>query len=204
MFRSLPAFVSWLFHPLLMPAYAVTLLFSLRSYLSISIPAPVRLFIYGTVIVTTLALPALFVLLLYQRGRVKSLEMAEANERRLSYLVTAVFYFIAFWLMKTWQVPRIFPVLFAGACFIIVAAFLINLRWKISIHMMGLGGLLGLVWCLPGLLYVNVLPYFTALVLIAGLTGTARLLRQAHTPAQVYAGLLAGFAIQAAAMATLT
>jgi len=197
MFRSIPAFVSYVFHPLLMPLYAVAVLFSLNTYLSFSIPWPVRLFIYGTVLITTLALPALFVLLLYQRGSVKSLEMESPDERRLSFLVTAVFYFIAYWMMKLLPVPRIFPVLFAGACLIILLAFLVNFRWKISIHMMGIGGLLGLLWRLPDILYVNILPTFTLVVVVAGLVGTARLMRNAHTPLQVYAGFFAGFCIQA-------
>jgi hypothetical protein len=197
MFRSLPAFISHLFHPLMMPLYAVLILFSLDTYLSFSIPAQVKLFIYATVLITTFALPALFLVLLYQRRRVSSMELPDASERKLTYLTTAVFYFMAYWIMKLLPVPRLFPLMFAGACLIIATAFVVNFRWKISIHMMGIGGLMGLVWCLPGILYVNILPYFTLLLIAAGLTGTARLLRNAHTPAQVYAGFAAGFLIQA-------
>jgi hypothetical protein len=196
MLRTLPGFISYIFHPLLMPLYAVLILFNLNTYLSFSIPAQVKVFIYATVLITTCALPALFVLLLYQKGKVRSLEMETADERRLSFLTTAVFYFIAYWLMKMLPIPKIFPVLFVGACLIILVAFAVNFRWKISIHMMGLGGLLGLVWSLPGILYVNILPYVAVLLVIAGLTGSARLFRNAHTPSQIYAGFLSGFFIQ--------
>jgi membrane-associated phospholipid phosphatase len=69
---------------------------------------------------------------------------------------------------------------------------IVNLKWKISAHMVGIGGLCGAIATLVihkpeppfGLLYVC--------ILIAGLVGYARLRLQAHTPAQVYSGFLLG------------
>ncbi len=179
-----------------MPLYAMSILFSLDSYLSFSIPGQVKGFIFATVLITTFALPALFVLLLYQRGKIKTLEMETVDERRLSFLTTAVFYMIAYWMMRLLPLPQLFPAVFAGASVMIVLAFFVSFQWKISVHMMGVGALLGLLWCLPEILYVNILPWFIFLLIAAGLIGTTRLLRDAHTPAQVYSGFFLGFIVQ--------
>jgi hypothetical protein len=70
----------------------------------------------------------------------------------------------------------------------------ITLRWKISAHMVGIGGLLG---ALLGVMVVHGAhaPVVLALAFVAaGALGTARLLVSDHTPAQVYVGTLLGTA----------
>jgi membrane-associated phospholipid phosphatase len=69
----------------------------------------------------------------------------------------------------------------------------INIFWKISSHTASVGALAGMM---VGLSYFLGAFYFLSIalsLLMAGLTGFARLKLNAHTPAQVYAGFLLGF-----------
>jgi len=196
MFRSVSSFISYAFHPLLMPVYAMILLFNLDSYLSFSISDQIRMYIYATVFISTFLLPALFSLFLLQKGMIRSLQMEDSTERKYSFLTGAVFYFIGYMLLKMLPIPKLFPLVLLGANFILIAAMIVNRWWKISIHTMGIGGLAGIIWTLPDILYINIVPVFTVVLLLAGAIGSARLYESSHNAFQVYAGFFAGFIIE--------
>ena len=76
---------------------------------------------------------------------------------------------------------------------------LISLRWKISAHLTGMGGLCAFIAVLsttygasPSVMWVLI-----ASVLISGIVGVARLGLGSHTPAQAGAGFLLGAAAMA-------
>ena len=73
---------------------------------------------------------------------------------------------------------------------------LINLRWKISIHMTGIGGLFGLIYGLSYSMNMPMIYLLMIIAVIAGVLGMSRMLLKAHTPAQVYVGFLSGFFIE--------
>ena len=72
---------------------------------------------------------------------------------------------------------------------------LINFRWKISAHTVSMGGVIGAFFGLQSVLQIDMLLQISASILIAGLVGFARLKAGKHSPAQVYAGYLLGFAV---------
>ena len=88
----------------------------------------------------------------------------------------------------------LFNQLLLGSTFTIIAALLINLHWKISIHMIGVGGILGAVLGMAQGLFIELLWPVIIIVLLSGMLGTARLMLKAHNPLQIYAGFLLGFA----------
>jgi membrane-associated phospholipid phosphatase len=66
--------------------------------------------------------------------------------------------------------------------------------------MVGMGGLIALVIYISFYLKVNLSFYLILVVLLAGITGTARLILKAHTPAEVYSGFVMGFGVVLATM----
>lgn len=83
--------------------------------------------------------------------------------------------------------------------FVVYIATIITYFWKISLHMIGLGGLLAYILLL---LFVRGLQYglpseidilLSSVILLSGIVGSARLYLCAHTPAQVYVGYIVGF-----------
>jgi len=72
----------------------------------------------------------------------------------------------------------------------------ITFFWKMSAHMTGIGGLLAVLGVL-GIYFpsLNLAYLLVATLLVGGLVASARLYLDAHRPAEVYVGLLVGFAI---------
>src|SRR5438132_639976 len=127
-----------------MSSYSMLLIFNLNTYLSYSISAQLKLIIYILVFVTTFVMPVLFTLFLVQKGIISSLEMEKKEERKFPFIITSFFYFIVFYLLFQLPVPKFLPLAILGGAFITLLAFFITMKWKISMHTMGLGGIIGL------------------------------------------------------------
>ena len=189
-------FFSYVLHPLMMPFYAVALLFHYNTYLSYTIAPVVQRIIFIIVFLTTFAMPAITSILLLKRGSIQSLEMESIGERTIPFITTAGYYFICFLLLRQLPVPRLFSTLVLGAAISIVLAFVINRSWKISIHMIGIGGIVGSLLALTQILVADLMLPLIISILFAGVLGSARLVREAHSPAQIYAGFFIGVLVE--------
>ena len=192
----LSRFFSYVLHPLLMPFYAVFFLFYLNTYLSYTVSPVMQRLVFIIVFLTTFAMPAVTSMILFYRGTIKSLEMEDAADRTIPFITTAGYYFICFWLLRQLPVSRLFSSLVLGAAITIFIAFLINRTWKISIHMIGIGGIAGCLFALSQFLIADLLFPILIVIVASGILGWARLAREAHTPAQIYSGFFIGFFIE--------
>jgi hypothetical protein len=185
-------FISYLFHPLLMPTYAFLILFNIKAYFSLVIPYEGKVRIALLIFIVTFVFPTMVILFFRSRNMIKSLYQLSRQERKFPYITTIIFYIFAYYLLKNVQISPIFHYFIFGATTISMLAFGINFFWKISIHMIAIGGLIGM---LLGLSFTGIIsePTFVILsIFLAGLIGFARLQLKAHTPAQVYSGFLLG------------
>jgi len=176
-----------------MPFYAIVLIMNLNTYISYSISTQVQRIIITLVFITTMALPVITAVLLLQKGMIRTLEMESASERRLPFITTAVYYLICFYLLWQLPVPRLLSMMLLAATATIFIAFFFTFRWKVSIHMIGIGGLTGVLFGLSQILNINLVHLIIGSFIISGLLGTARLILGAHTPQQVYTGFFFGF-----------
>ncbi len=184
--------LSLVFFPLLIPTYTLLIIFNMNVYFSMIIPQLAKLQILGMVFLITFIFP-LFMMILFQRiGIIKSLYMKTKEERTLPYLMTIIFYYLAYYLLKQLQISPIFYYFILGATFLIIITLIINFFWKISIHMIGIGGMLGTLIGLSFLWMIDIPFLIILLVLCSGITGYARLKLNAHNPAQIYSGFLLG------------
>jgi len=190
---SLARILSYLLHPLLMPFFAVVLVMNLNTYIAYSISPQVQRIIISLVFITTGALPVLTAIILLQKGMIRSLEMESIAERRIPFISTEVFYLICFYLLRQLPVPRLLSLMVLGATITIFIAWLLSFRWKVSIHMIGIGGLIGMLFGLSQILNADLLTIIITSTIFSGLLGTSRLILGAHTPKQVYIGFLIGF-----------
>lgn len=188
--------ISIILHPLFMPLYATWLLFNTGSYLSYSTTPALQRFIYIVIFVSTYMLPAISAWLMTQRGWLTSLEMSNRKERLLPFLITLICYIAGIYLLFRLPIPRVFGIMVGGAAAAIFAALLITIRWKISIHMIGIGGLMGLMYAFARFFHVRMIPVLIVLALLSGILGAIRAYRGAHSPAQIYSGFLIGFALE--------
>lgn len=186
---------SIVFQPLLIPTYTLMILFNLKNHIALGIPLSARQMILGMVFITTFLLPALFLLFLYKRGIIKTLQMYSREERILPMIITSLFYITTYYIIRKFQLDSIYLRLFLGSVVSILFALVVSLYWKISMHMMGIGGFVGSLAGVSHSLNIDMSTWIIIALFCSGLTGFARLRLNAHTPGQVYVGFLSGFLI---------
>ena len=71
-----------------------------------------------------------------------------------------------------------------------------NIYYKISMHAIGMGGLLGLFLVIMQQNTMLMTGPLTVALLIAGLVCTSRMIVSDHRPKEIYAGLLVGLICQ--------
>ena len=118
--------------------------------------------------------------------------MKTKEERKIPYFAAVIFYFTEFYLLKKADMPQLLLAVMAGVTLLAVIVLLINLFWKISAHMAGIGGLIGILLVISFSRQINLQLILIVLFFIAGLIGFSRLKLSAHNPAQVYLGFLIG------------
>jgi hypothetical protein len=196
--RSLALFISVLFHPLLMASYACLLLFFAfkDTVFELMTANATKWQITMTVCAFTFVLPVMNIYLMYKLKRVKTLTLSDQGERTFPYIMTAIFYFGLFYLfydLRIWESIKLF-VLCAGSAILFTA--IINMRYKISAHMVGIGGIVGMMVSLSILLRYDLFLFILAAILISGIVGWARIVLEEHKPSQVYTGFLLGLLCQ--------
>jgi hypothetical protein len=199
--RLLAHFFSYVFHPLFIPFYAICFLIFFHPSYFAGFSQYEKYRLLFTVILNTIFFPAFAVLLMKGLGFIKSIFLRTPQDRIGPYLSSMIFYFWTAWVFfKTdMQLALILPSFMTGVFLTTVAGLLSNIYFKISMHAMGMGGLLGLFLII--MLYNTMLmtwPLCIAL-LITGLVCTSRLIVSNHTPKEIYWGLFIGLLCQLAA-----
>lgn len=189
--------ISIIFQPLMMPLLTLLILFNSNTFIAFSIADEMKTFIYFLFIAFTVVLPTMIFLWLIKRGVISSLEMPEASERKIPFLVSIILYFALYYLLKQLALPGIVYVLLLGTILSIVICFFITIVWKISVHMIAVGGVIGSLLALSIRLGADFILPIYLVILLAGFVGYARLKLFAHTPAQVYSGFILGTALMA-------
>lgn len=196
MLRLIALVISVVFQPLLMPSMVFgLLLFAVPE--ATSIPEEFKYRIFFLIVLSTLLIPMITIIGLRLSGTVKSLHMPEVKDRRAPFMITAIYFFLT--TLFLYQKTDLDPILWSGMLVICIAVLLLTIVsffWKMSAHMTGLGGLLGVVLVLGKKFptFEILYPLLGALVL-CGLVASSRLFLQAHRPLEVYAGWATGFLI---------
>lgn len=162
-----------------------------------SIPEEFKFRIFILIVLSTLLIPMVTIIGLRLSGTVKSLHMPEVKDRKLPFAITALYFVLTTWFL--YQKTDLDPVLWLGMTVISVAVVLltvVSFFWKISAHMIGLGGLLAVVLVLGQKFPTfEVLYPLLGVLVLCGAVASSRLLLQAHRPTEIYAGLAVGFAV---------
>ncbi len=184
--------VSVIFQPIFVPIYSLVILFNADTYITYAVQPEVQKYIFLITLLNTIILPIGVFYYFYRAKLIESFHMHTAKERSLPFLTTVVFHLSTYYLFTKAPMPGLFPNLVLGAAFSVVVAFIINLKWKVSIHMLGMGGLVGTIIGLVLRYQVEAVSLIIALVILSGIVGYSRLKLNAHTPLQVYVGFVLG------------
>lgn len=187
--------ISWICHPLLMPTYVLIMLFNMNIYYSFVIADYSKLRILGLIFITTFVLPLMINLIFLRNKLISSLYLRIKEERVLPFIVTGVFYYMTYELLKQLFLPDFYKLYMLGASFLILIAIILNFFWKISIHMLAVGGVTGIFLGLSFKMLLSMPYLIIALIFISGLIGYSRIILKQHRSWEIYAGYLIGFLI---------
>ena len=192
----LAQFISIVGHPLFMPFYAMVLIFQFNPYIDLQLPKNIQIIVLTILCLFTILLPIITAIILLKLGVVKSIYMKTAEERKWPFLLSVLWYYLCFELLKNIALPISLYLLMIGAITIILIAHFITLHWKISVHMLGIGGVIGAMIGLSQRFQFNHFYLILFLFFVAGLIGYARLKTNSHNYRQVYAGFILGVIVE--------
>lgn len=193
--RNFARIISAVFSPLLIPTIAFAILYSLKAYFTLMLPFQSKMLILGIVSINTLIFPLLLIILLYKTGIITSYNLEKREERTYPLIAAAVLYYITYFLLNRLNIPSVYLLFMLGGALSAVTALIVTNYYKISVHMMAIGGLAGTLAGISIRLKLDIHWIIAVVIVFAGLTGTARLVLRVHQPHQVYTGFAAGAGI---------
>ncbi|MBQ9668012.1 MAG: hypothetical protein IJV45_04610 [Prevotella sp.] len=182
--------VSLVFTPFYLPLLGLAALFSF-SYLNL-LPIEYRLTVLLLVYFFTILLPT-FLIHLYRRAQGWTLiELGQKRRRMVPYAISILCYLTCIWLMQRLHIYHFVPIILIAALLIQMVCALINVWWKISTHMAGIGGVTGALIIFSERFSFNPVWWLCLVLVLAGVLGTARMILRQHSLAQVLCGYAVG------------
>lgn len=160
----------------------------------------------GIVFLFTFLFPLLSTFLLFfsqdQKQHLDFFSMENSRDRVKPFLLVGFIYLLfAYMLYHQLRLNNLVIVVLFCVAIAVILSGIISYFWKISIHAVGISGLLGFFvvlneWSTDGALFYIVIAF----ILISGGVMSARLYLNQHTPSQVFTGFLLGLSISVAGL----
>ncbi len=185
--------ISYLFNPFILPTWGFLALFNAGYYFSM-LSWEIKRFVLIAVFFSTGLLPLLTLSILALSPRF-NIRMNDSSHRVKPLFFSALYYYLGFYLLRDIALYPVFRVFLISSVVLIVLLLIISFKWKISIHMAGMGGVTGMILAVSYKMGINPVFLIAGTFLAAGLVGTARIYLGRHTPGQVLWGYFTGLAI---------
>lgn len=183
--------VSALFSPFYAPVWAFLWLFFF-SYLKL-LSMPYKLLILGIVVMFTIVVPRLTINLFRRLNKLTHWQLSHREHRHMPYVLTLISYSACLLLFTRINTVMFFRGIIMSALAAQIICAIINVKWKISTHMVGIGGLVGMLISFSLLFFYNPIWPTCGLLILSGVLGTSRMILRQHSLAQVLTGFLVGF-----------
>ncbi|MEE9440167.1 MAG: hypothetical protein V3V14_14270 [Saprospiraceae bacterium] len=203
--------LSLVFHPLFLIGYVLILLLTLNPYIFSIQDEKSRFLLIFSVLMLTIFFPLFSIFMMKMLELIKSFEMKDKQERIGPLIVTGVFYLWLFVNIKgNSTIPAAFSFFVLGSTIGLFLALMINSFTKISLHTVGMGGLLAGFFIIRyfyaydsfilrfpfGVFNIHTNVIMLLVIVVAGAVGTSRLLLKAHNTMDVYGGYIVGIFAQ--------
>lgn len=192
-------FFSIIFHPVFIPLYVAGFLLFLHPTAFAGFSEGDKRQTLLIILLNLVFFPLLSVLLLRALGFVASVKLNTRKDRIIPYISSGIFFFWAYTVFKEQpHYPLLLTSFILGIFLASSAALLANIYIKISMHAIGMGGLLSfmLIVLREGIQ----MPWIVAAaVLLTGIVCTSRLLISDHSQKEISLGLVVGVITQWAA-----
>ena len=191
--------LSVVFHPLFIPLYGLLIIYSSPTLLSF-IPLQVKRMILVLVVANNVLLPTALAIVLYARGAITSLHARRRSERILLLTFALLMYCLTAFVLLRIQVPTLFKAYLVSIAVVTLVTLLITVKYRISMHSIGFGGLLVLLIFMISLYHISMVWQLFAVVLAGGAVMSSRIYLEDHSPDEVWSGLFAGAAVMAVSL----
>lgn len=183
-------FISYFFHPINFPTIG-TLLFFL--FIPKFIFKPQEYLIIAVIFIGTYIFPILLLWLLKKFEMIKSYHMVTIEERKFPLLLfISISFIIGNWIYKSAIVDLLALFFFGYGLSLICVSVFLNLKIKVSLHTLGVSGLIGFLIYFSHFYKINIITILAALFVLAGLVASARLKLRAHQLSEVLLGGIIG------------
>ena len=189
--RLLALIPTYLFQPLLIPAYGIGLM-GVSSFFYEYSPV-LKMAILGISFLLAVVLPIIWYIILRLLKIITTSQASDRHERKWAYLFTLSAYALIAFFSHYFGVVPYYTYLWVGAFVALAVVYIVNFFWKISAHATGMGGLMGFVIFFSFFSYKMPLFLIIVLSLSSGWVTWARLELKAHSAAQLIAGYALGF-----------
>lgn len=193
----IPALIfSYIFHPLFIIGWVVLYLLYRNNFAFLGVDPEDRIIYFLRVFGTSIFLPMMTVLLLKGLGFIQSIQLPTQKDRIIPYVACITFFFWSYYVSKQLGDPLELRAFLLSAFVTACASLIINNYMKVSMHALGVGGMLAFFVLL---LFANKLDDVSSLltvVLITGITCSSRLIVSDHKTVEIYTGLITGIIIQ--------
>ncbi|MBX7224566.1 MAG: hypothetical protein K1X55_00920 [Chitinophagales bacterium] len=195
MMKTVSNITAYLTHPLLWPGYMILLMKYFNPYAFHAVDKKMLL----SFLANTMYYPIICLLLMRAIGLISDFKMQTQKERIIPFIAIMIFYIWSYKVIRDYQLvnpegsfPMVMSIFMLGTLISVFLAFFINNFYKLSLHMVGMGGML-LTIIFQSIYAPTNLNYILLLfVMLTGFVATTRLYLNAHTLMQVYTGFLVG------------
>ncbi len=191
-----------------MITYVLIILFQFNPYLfGLAADRGQELFLI-TVVILSVFFPLVAILMMRGLNMIESIEMKDKQERVGPLIVTGIFYLWLYMNIKdNTAVSEVFSFFVLGSTIALFVSFFINNFSKISLHAVGMGGLLMGVFLIRqfftyghaqisfgglGTYNIHINLVLGIVILLSGLVASSRLLLDAHKSSDISGGFLVG------------
>ncbi len=186
--------ISYILHPFLLPSFMAVILLFGHTVMAV-IPINIKLYFVAMTFLITLIIPALIISLMNTLHIIPNLSLNEREHRVIPLILAGICYTICYMIFKQVGLAFLLNKILLTALMCIGIAFIVNMFWKISLHMTAIGGMTGILTILNFSGFATV-PYILLIfIILSGLLGSARLYLGSHNILQIGTGFLAGFTV---------
>ena len=185
--------ISYLFHPLFIPIAGTIIYFAVAPYSTLEMQSGNILPIF----ILTVIIPIIFFLILKNIGFINSIFLPTLKERKYPlYISCVLLLMILYKVIPNNYVHELFYFFTGLLTATFTALILLFLKFKTSIHLLGMGSILMFMIGLSIHFEKNITLAISLFILMTGLVATSRLYLRAHNRVELIIGFLVGVCSQ--------
>jgi len=183
--------ISIILHPIFIPFLLFYIIINTSPILYYSVKNSL-LYIYSVLFLFTFLLPVISLLIKIKFSVVSSIEISNLKERPLVLFFSLLWFLCGYYfLIPVFHPCPVLKNIYIGGILILLIGGIISKYWKISLHLLSIGGATGIFLGLEKI-YADFFFFVILFIILSGFLAYARLKENAHNHRQLYVGFFVG------------